>query len=420
MYPLPGGDMSSGAPPLGNFPGGFGSGSGSTMVNDGNFNMGGQNQWMNYPSMGGQGGPGGPAQGGPVYSTGGVGGQFSYNPATGSGSSGSQYPGSYQPPTSTYGGGYSGLVPQGVSPSSGPYGTPPGVVPPQGSPYPSPGQYPYNSNLTGGGGSVGTSTRLPGNYYGAPTVDPLFTQGYAGYLSSQLGTGISPYNLSAFLPSTGGMSGPGQVAAPLTPELQQLAQFFQTGQGGSPGMQSIEQMAQTGDPTDMTPAWQAMVKSETQNTNEQLNNLKEQFGGMGLSDSTTLGTAAGDFATQTALGQNAQLTAAEAQAQEAAAGRQMGASEFLTSGSQQMGQFLQGLDQQSISNLMNEYFMTQPQNNPLLSLESQFATAFPPIYGSKGFGAGLEESLASSLGQSLGSFGMSAGGGQPAAFAMGG
>jgi hypothetical protein len=360
-----------------NFAGGYGSGgSGSDMINMGQFNPGGgggQNQWMSYPSMGYSGGS---------AST------------------------SYTPPTTTYGGGYSGPVP-------------PGVVPPQGSPYPSPGSYPYNANLTGRAGAVGSSTTLPGNYYGAPTVDPLFTQGYAGYLSGQLGTGISPYNLSAFLPSTGGSTGLGQVGAPLTPELQQLEQFFQTGQGGGPGMQSLSQMAQTGDPINQTPAWEAMVASEQQNITKGGNQLKEQFAGMGDLNSTVLGSAIGDYYSQAQLGENAQLTQATTQAQEAAAGRQLGAGEFLNQGAQQMGQFLQSLDQQSISNLMNEYFMTQPQNNPLLALEAQFAGEFPPVYGSKGFGAGLESSLAAALGTSLGTFGMSAGGGTPATFGMG-
>jgi len=274
--------------------------------------------------------------------------------------------------------------------------------------------------LTGGSGAVGSSTTLPGNYYGAPTVDPLFTQGYAGYLSSQLGTGISPYNLSAYLPSTGQSSGAGQVAAPLTPELQQLEQFFQTGQGGGPGMQSLLGLSQTGDPINQTPAWQAMVASEAQNTAEQGNALKEQFGAMGDVNSTSAGQAEGDFYSQVALGQNAQLTQAQTTAQQNAVQNMMGASEYLNTGAQQVGQYLQGLDQQSINSLMQEYFMTTPQENPLLSEEAQFAGEFPPIYGSKGFGAGLESSLASSLGTSLGTINASVGGGSPASIGLGG
>jgi hypothetical protein len=350
----------------------------------GSFNYGGgSNQYMNYPSMGGSSGYPMPSNNTLMYggSLGPAGVYGGYTPPTPSSG--------YTPPTSPYGGGYSGQVP-------------PGVVPPSGSPYPSPGQLPYNANLTGTAGAVGSSTTLPGNYYGAPTVDPLFTQGYAGYLSGQLGTGISPYNLSAYLPSTGGSTGAGQVSAPLTPELQQLMQFFETGQGSSPGMSSLSQLASTGDPINQTPAWQAMVASENQNTAEQANNLKEQFGAMGDINSTSSGQALGDYYSQVALGQNSQLTQAQTAAQQQAVQNQMGASEFLNTGSQQLGQYLQGLDQQSIQNLMQEYFMTTPQENPLLAEESQFAGTYAPVYGSKGFGAGMESSLSSSLGNSIG------------------
>jgi hypothetical protein len=372
--------MSSGSPIFENnipgMPSSGGSSPSSGAVSAGSF--GGTNQYMNYPSMGGYGY--GVSLGSPIY-------ENSLPGMTSQPSSGS---GGYVPPTSTYGGGYSGQVP-------------PGVVPPSGSPYPSPGQLPYNANLTGTAGAVGSSTTLPGNYYGVPTVDPLFTQGYAGYLSGQLGTGISPYNLSAYLPSTGGSTGAGQVSAPLTPELQQLMQFFETGQGTGAGMSSLSQLASTGDPINQTPAWQAMVASENQNTAEQANNLKEQFGAMGDINSTSSGQALGDYYSQVALGQNSQLTQAQTAAQQQAVQNQMGASEFLNTGSQQMGQYLQGLDQQSIQNLMQEYFMTTPQENPLLAEEAQFAGTYAPVYGSKGFGAGLEESLSSSLGTSLGS-----------------
>jgi hypothetical protein len=359
-----GGDFNSSAPifEYGTGPGG----AGIPGVGSG----GGSNQYMNYPSMGAPSG-------------------------------------GYTPPVSMYGGGYSGAVP-------------PGVVPPSGSPYPSPGVLPYNANLTGTKGAVGAAGTLPGNYYSDPTVDPLFTQGYAGYLSGQLGTGISPYNLSAYLPSTGGSTGPGQVSAPLTPELQQLMQFFQTGQGTGPGMQSLNQLSTTGDPINQLPAWEQMVQAEQQNITEGGNQLKEQFAGLGDLNSTAAGTAAGDYYSQAQLGENAQLTAATTAAQQQAVQNKMGASEFLNTGSQQLGQYLQGLDQQSIQNLMQEYFMTTPQENPLLAEEAQFATAYPPIYGSKGFGAGLESSLSNALGTSLGTINASYGGGNPASIGLGG
>jgi hypothetical protein len=342
---------------------------------------GGQNQYMNYPSM--------TTPGFPSYS--GVGASATYN-----------------------------------------YGTPPGVVPPGGGAFPSPTGYtgysgggnpgvPQASNLGGGPGAVGASSKLPGGSYTSSTLDPLFTQAMDAYLRSQMGLGAAPFNLSAFLPSTGGSTTPGSVAAPLTPELQQLSQFLQTGQGGGAGTGTLEQMATTGMPTDVGPAWQAMIASQQHNIGENANALREQFAGMGALDSSPFGTAMSDFYTQTALGQNAQLTAAEQQAQEAAAGRMSSASQFLTGTGANFGEMLQGLDQQSIQALMQEYFQTSPDYSPLLPYEQQLSTAFAPVYGKQGFGASFGQALGGALGSSIGSFGVSGGSGAtPTTFSVGG
>jgi hypothetical protein len=300
--------------------------------------------------------------------------------------------------------------------------TPPGVVPPSGG-FTPPGDYyqgnQYGTNLQGPG-AVGTNTKLSGHEAGVPTLDPRFTQAMDAYLRSQLGQGAAPFNLSSFLPSTGGSTMPGQVSAPLTPELQQLAKFLQTGQGGGAGSQTLEQMATTGMPTDVGPAWEAMLKSEQHNIGENANALREQFAGMGDLKSSPFGTAMSDFYTQTALGQNAQLTQAEQQAQEAAAGRMSSASQFLTGESGQLGQYLQGLDQQSIQALMQEFMRTSPDYSPLLPYEQQLATTFPPVYGKTGFAASFGPALGGALGQTLGTFGLEAGPGQPPKFSMGG
>jgi len=307
--------------------------------------------------------------------------------------------------------------------TSSSYSSPPGVVPPGGGAFPSPTGYQgYGSqtgyqtgsrlnpsNLGGGPGAVATNTKLSGHEAGVPSLDPLFTQAMDAYLRSQLGQGASPFNLSAFLPSTGGATTPGSVAAPLTPELQQLAQFLQTGQGGGAGAQTLEQMSQTGMPIDQTPAWQAMIASEQHNIGESANQLREQFAGMGNLASSPFGTAISDFYTQTALGQNAQLTQATAAAQEAARGRQTGASEFLTSESGQLGQYLQGLDEQSIQRLMQEFIRTSPDYSPLLPFEQQLATTFPPVYGKTGFAASFGPALGQALGTTLGTFGVQSG-----------
>jgi hypothetical protein len=294
--------------------------------------------------------------------------------------------------------------------------TPPGAVPPSGSsPF-----FPYSPGALNTPGGVGSSYNLPSGARTGPTLDPAFTQGLDAWLQSQMGKGASPFNLSAYLPSTGGTTGPGQVAAPLTPELQQLARFLQTGQGGGAGTGTLEQMATTGMPTDVGPAWQAMISSEQRNVDEKANQLREQFAGMGDLASSPFGTSITDFYTQTALGQNAQLTQAEQQAQEAAAGRMAGASQFLTGTAGNLGEYLQGLDEQSIQTLMQEFIRSSPDYNPLLSGEFQLGTTFPPIYGKSGFGASFGSALGGALGSSLGSFGISAGGGKPPVFSTGG
>jgi hypothetical protein len=330
----------------------FGSGDIST-GNPANFGMGGTNQYMNYPSV--------------------------------------SYPGFPMPPG---GGAYGGGM---ASPATTSYNLP-GAVPQQGSPFPI---------TPAGKGGVGATDKLPGQTETVPSVDPNFTASWAQYLASQFGLGASPYNLQAFLPSTGGFAGPGQVTAPLTPELQQLAQFLQTGQGGGVGAQTLQSLSETGLPTDVGPAWQAAIAAQQRNIAENANQLREQFAGMGALDSSPFGTAISDFYSQTTKDQNAQLLAAEQAAQEAAAGRRAGASSELFGAGQGLGEFLQGLDQQSINALMQEFIRTSPDYSPLLGMESGFATTYPPIYGKGGFAASIGSSFGSALGQSLGSFGLS-------------
>jgi len=198
-------------------------------------------------------------------------------------------------------------------------------------------------------------------------------------------------------------------------------QFLQTGQGGGAGTGTLEQLSQTGLPIDQTPAWQAMIASEQRNIGEGANQLREQFAGMGDLASSPFGTAISDYYTQTALGENAQLTAATTAAQEAARGRQVGASEFLTGTGANLGEMLQGLDQQSIQALMQEFTRTSPDYSPLLGYENQFASTYPPIYGKQGFSASFGSALGGALGTSLGSFGISGGSGStPFTFATGG
>ena len=265
-----------------------------------------------------------------------------------------------------------------------PGATPPGVVPQQNTPVSQtpgspqgqgtgPAQSPTNPVGPGGGvKNVGS---------GAATVTSLFpdyTQAFANYLASQLGKGATPFNLSAILPSSGQATTPGALSAPLTDINKMLEQFYKTGTGGPAGTSTMESMAQTGNPTDVGPAWQAMLAAEQQNTDRNAANLREQFASGGDLKSSPFAGAMDQFYQQNTLNQNAQLTAAEQQAQEAAAGRQMTAATDLTSGATGMGQELQGLDQSAIQNMLAEFIRTNPDYSPLLGAQGGLATTFPP------------------------------------------
>jgi len=333
-------------------------------------------------------------------------------------------------------------------PTATPMGTPAstggGYVPPS-SPYTG-YQFPFN-NLTGQAGSVGAADKLPGGAGTTPTLDPLFTQDLDSFLQTQMGQGISPFSLSAFLPSTGGYTQPGQVSAPLTPLLTQLSQFLQTGQGGGAGASALGSLAQnggltgmlgslgqtggltgalgqfgqTGMPTDVGPEWQAMIQSQQNNIAQNQANLKEQFGSMGDLSSSSAANAMSLFNAQTAADQNSLLGQLQANASESAAGRQLsalqggvgtqlnalqgGVGTQLAAGSQlqqlasQLGVNLQGLDQQSIQALMQEYFQTTPQENPLNNEMFGLGTTFAPTYTKQGgVGSGLIGSLPSMIG----------------------
>ncbi len=274
-------------------------------------------------------------------------------------------------------------------------GTPPGVVPPssvpvntnlppgiqQGTTYTGP--YDPNNPIGGAGGvkNVGSGAET------VTTLFPQFTSQFYDYLQSQMGKGATPFNLSALLPSSGQATTPGSLNAPLTDINSMLQQFYKTGTGGPAGTDTMQSMAKTGNPTDVGPAWQAMLAAEQKNTDKNAANLREQFAFGGDLKSSPFGGAMTDFYNQNTLNQNAQLTAAEQQAQEAAAGRQLTAGQDLTQGATGMGQELQNLDQTAIQNMLAEFIRTSPEYSPLLSQIGGAATTFPPtISGSVGVG----------------------------------
>ena len=346
----------------------FNQGTGANQNSNQNFALPGM-----LPSGGGS-----PSGGGPDFSL------FAGDPVSTIKMSG---PVSAQPPglTLPFGGNPPAPLPPGT--------TPPSVVPPQSTPIPPASVSPQG--VSSGGTPQGPLNPVgdPGGVKnvgsGAATVTPLypqFTQDFYNYLRSQLGKGATPFNLSAALP-TGGSTAPGSLTAPLNSVDQMLQQFYSTGTGGPTGTGTLASEAATGNPTDVGPAWQAMVDAQQRNIAQQGANLREQFAFGGDLKSSPFGQAATDFYSQTAKDQNALLGQMQQQASEAAAGRQATAAQELTQGGTNFGGTLQSLDQQSIDNMLAEFIRTNPDYSPLLSQFGGAATTFPPTsVGSVGLG----------------------------------
>lgn len=264
-------------------------------------------------------------------------------------------------------GSHNNIMPQFFGPQTNPTAqtSPPGIVPPGGAPF---------APVLPGKGGVGSVGKLPGASYSGRTLDPTLTNTFDQWLMSQMGTGMHPFDLSAIMPSTGQATTPGTLTAPENPILQQLQEFYKTGQGGPlPGV---------------LPMWQAEMQQMNIPIQQQLANIKEQFGARGALGSSEMAQALAQFGSQTAADENALLTQATQQA---------------LPGMEQFGMGLQQLDQQSIDALYQEFQRTQPQNNPLLGYEAGMASLFPPIYGKGGFAGAFGQSFGGALGSGLGS-----------------
>lgn len=278
---------------------------------------------------------------------------------------------------------------------SGNYGTGmPGVVPqaPNSNSFPD-----MNVKQATGGG---TNKQGNGLFTFSPMA-PNFSTDFFNYLNKQIGIGATPFNLSGSMPSSGVTTAPGTLSAPLTPVLQQLADFYSGKSTTLPGADTLSQMSKTGMPVDQTPAWQAMIASQQRNIGENEAGLREQFASMGALRGSPFAGAESDYRAQTAKDQNAQLLAATATAGENAAGRQLSASGALTEGASNLGQVLQGIDQQSLDRLLQEFVRTRPEYSPFLNMLYGGATTFPPGAQVKS-GGGILSGLLGTLGAGLG------------------
>jgi hypothetical protein len=332
-----------------------------------NFNpttVGGSNQYGSYPTMPGAGGSSGSI------------GTYGSNPwntgAQGSGSSAYSSAGTYAPP---------------------------GTVPQQGQPTSSAGNYTYDQTpkteahyptLTQ------PAQQLSGNQYEVPPIDSTLQNTMMNWLTSQIGQGMNPYNLQALLP-TGGTTGAGQVSSPLDPISQMMMQFYGGGGSNNSALNNLQQEGTTGNPIDQTPAWQAMVNSMQQQIGQGAADVKEQMAFSGNLPGSAGALAMSNYDTQSQLGLTSQLLGAQTTALENAQNRSLTADQSLQSGAQSMGSSLYGYDSSAISNLMNEYFATQSQENPALGYEFGGATTYAPTYG-KTSSSGLIGSILSGLG----------------------
>jgi hypothetical protein len=219
----------------------------------------------------------------------------------------------------------------------------------------------------------------------------------------------------------GGATQPGQLNAQALPLLQQMMQFYSGQPGGQniPGASTLSQIANQG--VSALPAWQAMVGAQQRNIGQGLANLREQYGSMGNLAGSPFAQAGTDYMTQAIANQNAQL--GQMQLQGILQG-QLPAAEQLMGGAMGFGQYGQGLQQQAIQNVQNEFMRTRPEYSPTLPLLFGGATSFNPMMARPtGTGGGLLNSLLASLPGAAGagiSAGMSGGGWQGLAAALGG
>ena len=251
-----------------------------------------------------------------------------------------------------------------------------------------------NPSAMGKNGARANSPMAPSansQYYAGGTLDPALTQQLFSFLQGQIGQGVPAFNWSSILPSSGGATAPGQLTAPQNQLLQSLMSSF-----SQPGG-AMNKMTQTGDPTAVGPAWEAMKSAEQQNIQQNQAQLREGMNLSGNLAGSPMGTAMSNYEQQTTKDQNANLTQAQMASQESAKGRMLTASQM----QEGLSKYIQGLDQSSIDRLYQEFQRVSPQNNPLLQQQMQAATTMPQYLQKKSGGSGLQ-SLLGALGPMAG------------------
>jgi hypothetical protein len=287
----------------------------------------------------------------------------------------------------------------------------PGAVPIPGSPNPT-NSGPVVNQTSGSpqyaGNPVENAHGLGHGQYAVPPQDQGLQNTVFNYLQGQTGQGITPYSLSAALPS-GGTSGPGQVASPLDPVSQQLEQLYSSGTSSNPALQALSQMATTGDPVNATPEWQAMLAALQQQQQIGAANVSESEAFTGNLPGSAGALAESQYQNQATLNNQSLIAQLTDQSLENAATRQQTAQNTVAAGAASTGQNLYSYDQNAIQQLMNEYFQTTPQENPLNQEEFSGATTYPPTFGGQS-SAGLIGAIGGAAGSILGGAGSLAAG----------
>lgn len=202
--------------------------------------------------------------------------------------------------------------------------------------------------------SPGGVSDLGGNMFTAPTMDPAFTNQFYSMLTQLMG----------------GQGG----------QLQNnILSFLTGGPSSTPGATQLGQMAQTGDPFNASPEWQAMIQAQQQNIAQNEANLKEQFAFSGDLQSSPFGTAMGNFASQTTADQNSLLGQLMQSSYENAMGRQMQTGMGLESMAGNESQFL---NQLFASSALTSPQLFQKQKSSLLGGIGSLLGAVEPIAGS--------------------------------------
>jgi hypothetical protein len=251
-----------------------------------------------------------------------------------------------------------------------------------------PGSNPYQVPTAPSGlvpnppGSMASNQDIPGSHV-VQQQYPGLGANFASWIQSQIGQGVTPFNLSTVLP-TGGTTQTGQLTAPINPLLQQLMTMLSGGNSSIPGGNALNTIASQG--ISALPQWQAMVAAMQDPIAQQTANLREQFSSMGALAGTPFGNAMSNFGQQTALQQESllgQLT------QQNILQGQIPVAQDLEGLAGNTAQYAQGLDQQAIQNMYSEFMRTQPQYNPLIQDMMGLTQQYPPTVQSQSGMGGL-------------------------------